>query len=96
MPAKTRTGRPRSVPNCQMSTLVCFALREEAAPFRKMVTARPDVSILITGIGRKNAENAVREFLAGGVGTLAPPELVLTCGFAGGLNPDLKLGDVVV
>jgi adenosylhomocysteine nucleosidase len=27
--------------------------------------------------------------------TLAPPELVLTCGFAGGLNPELKLGEVV-
>jgi adenosylhomocysteine nucleosidase len=73
-----------------MSTLVCFALNAEAAPFRKMVTAGPDVSILLTGIGRKNAEKAVREFLAAN-----SPVLVLTCGFAGGLNPDLKLGEVV-
>jgi adenosylhomocysteine nucleosidase len=73
-----------------MHLLVCFALKEEAAPFRKIAAGRPDVSILITGIGRKNAEKSVREFLA-----TNSPELVLTCGFAGGLNPDLKLGDVV-
>jgi len=103
-----------------MNLLVCFALKEEAAPFRKMAAgtaaAAPATSILITGIGRRNAEKSVRDFLAGhsdGVSgpasrsqdapasqarfarTLAPPELVLTCGFAGGLNPDLKLGDVV-
>jgi adenosylhomocysteine nucleosidase len=47
-------------------------------------------SILITGIGRRNAEKSVREFFA-----THSPELVLTCGFAGGLNPDLKPGDVV-
>jgi adenosylhomocysteine nucleosidase len=70
--------------------LICFALKEEAAPFRKMAAGRSEVSILLTGIGRKNAENAVREFLAND-----SPELVLTCGFAGGLNLDLKLGDVV-
>jgi len=73
-----------------MSTLLCFALKEEAAPFQKMAAGRPDVSILITGIGRQNAGKSVREFLATNL-----PELVLTCGFAGGLNPDLKLGDVV-
>jgi adenosylhomocysteine nucleosidase len=72
------------------SVLVCFALKEEAAPFRKMAAGRPDVSILITGIGRKNTEKSAREFLA-----TNSPELVLTCGFAGGLNPDLKLGEVV-
>ena len=55
-----------------------------------MAAGRPDVSILITGIGRQNAGKSVREFLATNL-----PELVLTCGFAGGLNPDLKLGDVV-
>jgi adenosylhomocysteine nucleosidase len=77
-----------------MTTLVCFALKEEAAPFRKMaagtVAAAQGASILITGIGRRNAEKSVRKFLA-----THSPELVLTCGFAGGLNPDLKPGDVV-
>ena len=98
-----------------MNTLICFALKEEAAPFRKIADGLRrghHVSILLTGIGRQNAENSVREFLAGGASvpasrehastgqarlarTLAPPDLVLTCGFAGGLNQDLKLGDVV-
>jgi adenosylhomocysteine nucleosidase len=77
-----------------MHLLVCFALKEEAAPFRKMAAgaaaAAPAASILITGIGRRNAEKSVREFL-----TTHSPELVLTCGFAGGLNPALKLGEVV-
>ena len=73
-----------------MSTLVCFALKEEAAPFRKIARAKSGVSILVTGIGRQNAEKSVRELLA-----THSPELVLTCGFAGGLNPDLKIGDVI-
>jgi adenosylhomocysteine nucleosidase len=73
-----------------MITLVCFALKEEAAPFRKIAAGKPGISILLTGIGRKNAEISVREFLANDL-----PKLVLTCGFAGGLNPDLKLGEVV-
>jgi hypothetical protein len=101
-----------------MSTLVCFALKEEAAPFQKMAEAQA-VSILLTGIGRQNAGKSLREFLgnwgahASGVQfsasrrkhsgetperareTRALPELVLTCGFAGGLNPALKIGDVV-
>jgi hypothetical protein len=38
-----------------MSTLICFALKEEAAPFRKIAavkaaTAQADISILLTGI----------------------------------------------
>jgi adenosylhomocysteine nucleosidase len=78
-----------------MTTLVCFALKEEAAPFRKIAAGiglrrGHHVSILLTGIGRQNAEKSLREFLA-----THSPELVLTCGFAGGLNSDLKPGEVV-
>jgi adenosylhomocysteine nucleosidase len=73
-----------------MSVLVCFALKEEAAPFHKIAAGRPGIFTLIVGIGRPNAEKSVREFLAA-----CSPERVLTCGFAGGLNPALKLGEVV-
>jgi adenosylhomocysteine nucleosidase len=76
-----------------MSVLICFALKEEAAPFRKIAAGKPDVSILIVGIGRQNAEKSMRGFLA--AAKFAAPELVLTCGFTGGLNPDLKIGDVL-
>jgi len=70
--------------------LVCFALKEESVPFQKIAEVKSDVSILLTGIGRENAEKSVSEFLASN-----STDLVLTCGFAGGLNPDLRLGDVV-
>jgi len=73
-----------------MFTLICFALKEEAAPFRKIKAGKAGISILLTGIGRQNAEKAVRDFLAA-----SSPELVLICGFAGGLKPDLKPGEVV-
>jgi adenosylhomocysteine nucleosidase len=74
----------------QTHILICFALNAEAAPFRKIGPGRPEVSILITGVGRRNADKAVRSFLAD-----HSPERVLTCGFAGGLNPALAAGDVV-
>jgi adenosylhomocysteine nucleosidase len=69
--------------------LICFALKEEAAPFQKS-GLRPGHHVLLTGIGRANAEKSLREFLAAN-----SPKLVLACGFAGGLNPDLKIGEVV-
>jgi adenosylhomocysteine nucleosidase len=71
-------------------TLVCFALKVEAVPFHKIAADKSGVSTLITGVGRQNAEKSLREFLAAN-----SPKLVLTCGFAGGLNSDLKLGEVV-
>lgn len=70
--------------------LVCFALKEEAAPFRKLLAGRKNVSILVTGIGRANSERALRKFLQ-----TASPIRVFTCGFAGGLDPKLQTGDVV-
>jgi adenosylhomocysteine nucleosidase len=73
-----------------MSTLICFALKEEAAPFQKMAAGKSGISILITGIGRENAEKSIQGFLAKN-----SPDLVITCGFAGGLNPKLALGEVV-
>jgi adenosylhomocysteine nucleosidase len=78
------------IPKEEVGTLVCFALEEEAAPFRKQAMKIPDVTILITGIGAKNAEASLRNFLKKHV-----PKLVLTCGFAGGLNPELQGGEVV-
>jgi adenosylhomocysteine nucleosidase len=67
---------------------VCFALAEEAGAFQKMCGGK--VPVFITGIGRDNAEKAAREFLAANT-----PSLLMTCGFAGGLIPELKIGDVV-
>jgi adenosylhomocysteine nucleosidase len=74
----------------EVGTLVCFALEQEAAPFRRLAVRIPDVRILITGIGAKNAEASLRHFLAKHL-----TKRVLTCGFAGGLDPELKGGEVV-
>jgi adenosylhomocysteine nucleosidase len=76
--------------NSEPATLACFALKEEAAAFRKTAASRSGIHILVTGIGRRNAEGALRKFLA-----THSPGLVLTCGFAGGLNPALAIGAVI-
>jgi hypothetical protein len=94
--------------------LICFAVKEEAAPFRKRVGSQAGVEILITGMGRRNAERAIRAALSAGkdafhrVPEKSPAEMgrsgmrpyrkvgiVLTCGFAGGLDPRLKTGTVL-
>jgi len=76
-------GQPRS-------TLVCFASKEEARHFLPFATSRPHLRTLITGMGRLNAEKAILGDLA-----QARPALVLSCGFAGGLAPELDFGTVV-
>jgi adenosylhomocysteine nucleosidase len=70
--------------------LVCFALKEEARAFQKRAARNADVAVLITGMGQQNSRRALQAHL-----TQGPPPFVLTCGFAGGLNPALAIGDVL-
>ena len=65
--------------------LCCFAVEQEAKFF-----LQPGMEKLITGIGRENAERSLHRELKD-----KPYQLVLSCGFAGGLNPYLTTGTVV-
>jgi len=68
--------------------LVCFAVPEEAVPLRKALP--PGVEVVVSGMGAAAAERAVKSKLAE-----RNWRLVLTCGFAGGLSPDLPAEKVV-
>lgn len=70
--------------------LVCFAVKEEAKFFLPHLSRAGSVQGWVTGMGRRNAAESIREAVAA-----VEPECVLTCGFAGGLNPELTLGAVV-
>jgi nucleoside phosphorylase len=70
--------------------LVCFAVRQEAKPFQKFAASRADVQVLLTGMGARNAEQAIGSALE----TIRPAR-VFSCGFAGALAADLNIGDVV-
>jgi nucleoside phosphorylase len=72
------------------STLVCFALQIEATPFCQLIKPPPNLRILLTGIGQDNARQTIRRALTENL-----PKRVLTCGFAGGLNPVLPFGAIV-
>ncbi len=69
--------------------LATFAVEEEAGPFRRMLP--PHVTVLVTGMGAAAASLAVADKL----GT-AEWDLVVTCGFAGGLDPALTHGAVLL
>src|ERR1700677_1413965 len=76
--------------------LVCFAVKEEMKFFRSnswkadVLPALDSVQVWVTGIGRRNAAENIRDAIAA-----VQPERVITTGFAGGLRPGLKLGTVI-
>ena len=70
--------------------LVCFAVKEEAAFACPLPMVRDGRDMIITGMGRRNTSEQFRQALE-----RLNPECVLTCGFAGALNPSLKIGDVL-
>lgn len=66
--------------------LVCFAVKQEAAPFKPS----KGVFMLLTGMGEFNVRRVLPEVLES-----SRPDVVLTCGFAGALNPILPIGTVL-
>jgi adenosylhomocysteine nucleosidase len=74
------TGKPAA------PILVTFAVKEEM----KFFAGGDSVRRFITGMGRDNAERNIEPALDD-----IRPRLVLTCGFAGGLNPKLRSAEVV-
>lgn len=89
-------GPVGSVASPPVGMLVCFAVEEEMkffAPHRsggKGPQLATTYQVWMTGMGRKNAAENARKAIA-----RMRPELVITAGFAGGLNPALKCGTVV-
>jgi adenosylhomocysteine nucleosidase len=93
-----------------MDSLICIiaAMKEEASLIkgRMKVSERPlfghakgflgtwqgrDILVVQSGVGKKRARNVLEKVLGD-----YSPTLVISCGFAGGLNTDLKLGDVLI
>ncbi len=70
--------------------LICFAVREEAEYSVPLPRFKGGRELLVTGMGRRNASTQFSRTLE-----RFSPERVLTCGFAGALNPELKIGDVL-
>lgn len=66
--------------------LLCFAVPDEASALPRNIQR----NAIFTGIGRKNARRTLEFCL-----TQKRPRLILSCGFAGGLNPKLSRGTVV-
>lgn len=77
--------------------LVCFAVPEEARPFRRRLPSTPpalrkSVDILVTGMGPGPAIASLGQHLRQ---RPTPPRLLITAGFAGALHPQLAVGDIV-
>ncbi|HTJ01098.1 MAG TPA: hypothetical protein VL527_19600 [Dongiaceae bacterium] len=73
-----------------VTMLVCFAVREEAKFFLPPEDGDGAVQVWLTGMGRQNAAESIRAAIQH-----TQPQRVLSCGFAGGLNPRFKVGDLL-
>jgi hypothetical protein len=80
-----------STPGLPQHVLVCFAVKQEAAPLRRRLAGGAPVRVLLTGMGLRKAREAIIQSLDEG----PTPGLVLTSGFAGGLKADLARGTVL-
>ena len=70
--------------------LICFAVKEEMKFFPCQPWKSGNIQVWVTGIGRCNAAESIRDAIA-----RVQPERVISSGFAGGLNPRLKCGDIL-
>ncbi len=70
---------------------VTFALPQESRDFLRAVRRRDDVTVIHTGMGLAPAARALDVFLS-----KTRPDWMLSGGFAGALDPRLKLGDLIV
>lgn len=75
-----------------MSGLICFAVREEAKPFLQKLCPTDADQVIVTGMGAKNAASALIRELDN---RSQKPNFIISCGFAGGLSPELATGSVI-
>jgi nucleoside phosphorylase len=68
---------------------VTAALAREIAPLRPLAPC--GVVFIKTGMGQRNADRAIRAFLAKN-----KPRLLINTGFAGALSSNLRIGDIVI
>lgn len=72
------------------TTLVCFAVGQERSAFRLDREPGSRIRVAVSGMGAARARSTIEREIAS-----HRPDQVLTCGFAGGLDPALRVGDVV-
>ena len=69
---------------------VCFALPEEARPFRRRLPRLPGTELILTGVGPAPTQARLQRCLA-----QRQPQCIWSCGLAGGLNPRWPVGTVL-
>ncbi len=71
---------------------VTFALPNESSDFRRLLGARgAEIAILHTGVGKKTCQARLAPFL-----DARPFALLISSGFAGGVEPSLGAGDLLL